>query len=106
MDIVVILIFIAIFSYIPVHLARKKRKRFRLINSSKQSFQQPSKLKKKINKELQDMAVDQEHYLFLIGLVEGRISEQKFDKWVNSRKHEDPEVFKKLLKRPYKTRNL
>lgn len=55
---------------------------------------------------LNKMAIDQEHYLFLKGLIDGQISEEQYDKWAHSRKHEGPEVFRQLLKRPYKTRKL
>lgn len=36
------------------------------------------------------MAVDNDHYQFLLALEEGRITEKQYDKWVHSRKHEGP----------------
>lgn len=64
-----------------------------------------TRLSKQKNMELMKMAVDNDHYLFLVALEVGRITEKEYDAWAHSRKHEGPEVFRALLKRPYRTRD-
>lgn len=55
---------------------------------------------------IKEMAVDNEHYHYLAALQEGRITEKQYDDWAHSRKSEGHEVFKRLLKRPYRNRKL
>jgi hypothetical protein len=83
----------------------RKRKRTKLHVIKRETLRNNSQISK-INKrkkqlELSKLAVDQDHYLFLEALVEGRITEAEYDKRAHSRKHEGPEVFRFLLRRPY-----
>lgn len=82
-----------------------KKRKFQVVTSTHET-KTMSKLSKKRHQELMQMAVDNDHYLFLVALEEGRITEKQYDAWAHSRKHEGPEVFRALLKRPYRTRDL
>lgn len=110
MQTALILIIIVLISYLFIQLHKLNRKsKFFLIksrNGSNNSIDSNKYRKSKQRIELKKMAVDQDHYFFLEGLIEGRISEQEYDKWAHSRKHEGPDVFRKLLKRPYQIRKL
>ena len=92
-----------------IMIKRNKKAKLTIVRSSisknKKRNLSNTLVKKHMN-HLNKMAVDQDHYLFLKGLVEGQISEEQYDKWAHSRKHEGPEVYRQLLKRPYKTRKL
>ncbi|MBP3951948.1 hypothetical protein [Bacillus suaedae] len=80
---------------------KKRKPRLVLIKNHK-TKSKINKLEQSQQQELTKMAVDQEHLLFLKALIEERISEKDYDEWANSRRHEGPDVFRKLLKRPYR----
>ncbi|WP_026675355.1 hypothetical protein [Alkalihalobacterium bogoriense] len=103
---------IVVFSLLVIVLliSLKKRNRAKLHVIRKEPARnrtQVSKInKRKEQLDISKLAVDQEHYLFLEALVEGRITEAEYDKWAHSRKHEGQEVFRMLLRRPYEVRKL
>ncbi|WP_100372085.1 hypothetical protein [Bacillus sp. FJAT-45037] len=102
-----IIIFIALLVLFILILKQKKRSKFSIVHTgNSMNVNKGKPLNQHVRKELIRLAVDQDHYLFLVALTEGRVTDQEYDRWAHSRKHEGQEVFRQLLRRPYKTRKL
>ncbi|WP_078552730.1 hypothetical protein [Bacillus alkalicellulosilyticus] len=96
---------IVLFCVFNILSIRKQKVKPRLLLVPQSKRKRPLLSVKKDN-ELKKLAFDQEHYLFLVALEEGRVTEKEYDDWVHSRSSEGMTVVKQLLKRPYTTRRL
>ncbi|MCD8511923.1 MAG: hypothetical protein LRY73_20110 [Bacillus sp. (in: Bacteria)] len=105
MEFILLFLFFTIVFYLVFSWMNKNRRKLTIVKG-KNGATSPSPLKKKIDKELRSMAVDQEHYMYLVALSDGRISEKQYDTWAHSRKKEGQEVFRKVLRRPYSIEKL
>lgn len=105
MEFILLFLFFTVVFYVVFSWLSKNKRKLTIIKG-KNGATATSPLKRKIDKELQSMAVDQEHYMYLVALSDGRISEKQYDEWAHSRKQEGQEVFRKVLKRPYSIEKL